>query len=128
MTQINLNLPEKTALQARQAAAALKRPVEEMLAEMLAAVLPSVEDVPEALQVELLEMTWLDSKSLWQIARSVMDDQSQSKLSDLAAKETLSPAEEEDRERLRAEYGRITLRKARAFAILSLRGGQPILQ
>ena len=128
MTKINLNLPEKTVMQARQAAAVLNRPVEELLAEMLEAVLPSVQDVPESLQVELLEMTWLDSKMLWQIARSTMDEQSQARLRELAAKETLSPAEEEERERLRAEYGRFTLRKARAYAILSLRGGEPILQ
>ncbi|MEZ4592635.1 MAG: hypothetical protein R3D55_16035 [Chloroflexota bacterium] len=128
MTQITLNLPEKTVLQARQAAAALRRPVEELLAEMLEAILPSVQDAPEALQAELLRMTWLDNKALWEIARSSLSEASEARLRDLATQVSLSPGEVEEQETLREEYGRITLLKARAYAILSLRGGQPLLQ
>jgi hypothetical protein len=42
-------------------------------------------------------------------------------------KEPPSDAEREELEALRAEYGRMTLRKARAMALLSIRGGKRLL-
>ncbi len=128
MTLITLNLPEKTILQAQQAAAALKRPVEDVLVDMLTAVLPSVHDAPEALQTELTQMTWVDNKTLWDIARSTMTNEDQRKLQQLSKMPNRSSADERMLEKLRNEYGRITLLKSRAYAILSLRGGKPILQ
>ena len=75
MATITLNLPEPTMQQAYQAAALFQRPVEELLTEMLAAVLPTAHDVPAAMQAELTRMTWLDDKSLWQIAQSHMSSE-----------------------------------------------------
>ena len=43
------------------------------------------------------------------------------------AQRSLLPEEQAQLEELRREYGRITLRKARAYALLSLRGGKPLL-
>ena len=65
MTTITLTLPERTMEQAQQAAAALQRPVEEVLCDLLAAVLPTMHDVPDDMQAELMRMTWLDSQELW---------------------------------------------------------------
>ncbi len=130
MTTITLNLPEETMKQARQAAAALKRPVEEVLSDMLSAVLPSIEDAPQNMQSELAEMTWMDSQALWQIARSHMPESRQKDmqtLAELQGTQILSNKEQEQLDQLRQEYGRITLRKARAYALLSLRGGKPLL-
>ena len=44
MTTITLTLPERTMEQAQQAAAVLQRPVEDVLRDLLAAVLPTMHD------------------------------------------------------------------------------------
>jgi hypothetical protein len=113
--------------QARQAATILNRPVETLLSDILTATLPSVEDVPESLQAQLTEMTWMEADRLWRIARHTMSEAKQSRLRELSALENPTAQEEQEREALRAEYGQITLKKARAYAILSLRGGKPLL-
>ncbi len=46
MTTITLTLPEWAMDQAQQAAAVLKRPVEEVLSDILVAVLPTLHDAP----------------------------------------------------------------------------------
>jgi hypothetical protein len=72
MTTITLTLSERIMEQAQQAAAALQRPVEDVLRDLLAAVLPTMHDVPNDMRAELLRMTWLDSQELWRIAREQM--------------------------------------------------------
>jgi len=57
MTTITLTLPERTMEQAQQAAAALQRPVEDVLRDLLAAVLPTMHDVPNDMRAELMRMT-----------------------------------------------------------------------
>ena len=130
MTIITLTLPEQTMEQAQQAAAILQRPVEEVLRDLLAAVLPTMHDVPDAMQAELLRMTWLDSQELWRIAREQMSAAAQAQLqqlSHLQGERSLTPNEQAQLNALRQEYGRMTLLKARAYAVLSLRGGAPLL-
>ncbi len=82
------------------------------------------------MQAELTGMTWLDSQELWRIARGEMSAEAQEQmqqLSQLQGQRPLASQEQEQLETLRQEYGRITLRKARAYALLSLRGGEPLL-
>ena len=116
--------------QAQQAAAALQRPVEEVLRDLLAAVLPTMHDVPDDMQAELLRMTWLDSQELWRIAREQMSAAAQAQLQQLThlqERRPLTPDEQAQLDALRQEYGRMTLLKAHAYAVLSLRGGAPLL-
>lgn len=130
MTTVTLNLPEQTIAQARQAAVILQKPVEDVLRDFLAAVLPSLQDVPVALQAELTKMTWLDNQTLWQIAQSTLAAPMQEELHSLSVTQDQQPltlAEQQRLDLLRQEYGRVTLRKARAYALLSLRGGKPLL-
>lgn len=131
MGTITLTLPEKTISEAQQAATALKRPIEDMLSDMLMAVLPKVADAPQEMQAELASMTWLDNDILWAIARSEMTAEQQSTMHQLVefqAERPLTAPEQIKLEKLSQEYGRITLRKARAYALLSLRGGTPLLE
>jgi hypothetical protein len=131
MTTITLTLPEQTMEQAQQAAAALQRPVEDVLRDLLAAVLPTMPDVPDAMQAELIRMTWLDSQELWRIAREQMSAAAQAQLQQLThlqGQRPLTPDEQAQLDALRRAYGRMTLLKARAYAILSLRGGEPLLR
>lgn len=130
MTTITLTLPERTMEQAQQAAAVLQRPVEEVLGDLLAAVLPTMHDVPGDMQAELIRMTWLDSQELWRIAREQMSVAAQAQLQQLThlqGRRLLTPDEQAQLDALRQEYGRMTLLKARAYALLSLRGGAPLL-
>jgi len=131
METITLTLPEKTISDAQQAATALQRPLEDVLSDMLAAVLPKVADAPEEMQAELSAMTWLDTETLWATARSEMTVENQTSLQQLTEQQDerpLTAKEQEKLEKLRDEYGRITLLKARAYALLSLRGGAPLLE
>jgi hypothetical protein len=130
MTTITLTLPERIMEQAQQAAAALQRPVEEVLSDLLVAVLPTTQDVPDDMQAELVRMTWLESQELWRIAREQMSAAVQEQLQQLThlqGQRPLTPDEQAQLDALRQDYGRMTLLKARAYALLSLRGGEPLL-
>ncbi len=130
MTTITLDLPEQAMEQARQAAAVLQQPVEAVLADMVQSVLPEIHDAPAELSAKLTEMTWLDNQALWDIARLMLvprDEKRMRLLSELQGERELTTAEQEELEVLRREYGRLTLLKARAFALLSLRAGKPLL-
>jgi hypothetical protein len=131
MQRVTLHLSETTIKRARQAADVLQRPLEDVLTTMLDATLPDMEDAPADMQAELARMTWLSSEALWDIAKSYMVEEEQEQLfglSELQAQRELTRSEAERLEKLRREYGRVTLRKARAYALLSLRGGQPLLK
>lgn len=127
---VTLRLPETVMRRAQQTANVLQRPLEELLTGLVAAALPDVEDAPLEVQADLARMTWFRDQELWSIARSTMPVEQQEQLRSLADLQTtraLTPAEQEALDNLRREYGRVTLRKARAYALLSLRGGAPLL-
>ena len=127
---ITLHLPEVAMQRARQSASVLQRPVEKVLTAMLVATLPDVRDVPLDMRAELVRMTWLSDQKLWAIARSTMPAKQQKQFRHLTRLQTERPLTQEEQktlEALRREYGRATLRKARAYALLSLRSGRPLL-
>ncbi len=130
MATITLNLSRQLVKRAEQASLALKKPVEDVLTDLLDVALPDTSDAPAELQAELARMTWLDNQTLWRIARTQMDAQSEARLRTLAQmqdKRALTAVEKTELDKLRREYGRITLLKSRAYALLSLRGGDPLL-
>lgn len=130
LQDITLQLPDSILRRARQAAVALQLPLEEILTTVLSATLPDLGDAPSDLQPDLVRMTWMTDQDLWDLARSSLATGQQEQLSyltDLQSRRALDTAETAVLEALREEYGRVTLRKARAFALLSLRGGRPLL-
>ena len=86
-------------------------------------------DVPDSVRSELLEMTFFDENSLWQIAKGEMTSAEQRELQALldVQKRPLLPQEQVRLQELRESYGKATLRKARAYALLSLRSGESLL-
>jgi hypothetical protein len=127
---ITLSLSDSVINRARLAASVLQLPLEEMLADVLDAALPTVADAPVEMQADLARMTWLDDQTLWTIARSEMPSEKQERLHDLTLlqhQRVLNREEERVVDDLRQEYGSTTLRKARAFALLSMRSGRPLL-
>ncbi len=75
-------------------------------------------------------MASFSDQDLWAVARSAMSDRDQETLaylSELQSQRDLSDSEAAKLDSLRQTYGQVTLRKARAYALLSLRGGKPLL-
>jgi hypothetical protein len=127
---VTLHLPEVLAERVKRAANVLQRPWEEVIVSVLAAALPDVEDAPVDMRAELARMTWLGDQELWAIANSSMAEEQQQQMRHLTGLQVERPLTQEEQDALdalRQEYGRVTLRKARAYALLSLRGGRPLL-
>ena len=128
MTAVTLDLPDSLVRQAHQAARLMQRPLEQVLAAVLEAALPGLDDVPSELQTRLLEMTWLGDGSLLTIARSTLSEPEQQRLADLGQRAAgLTSEEQAELELLRERYGAVTLQKARAYALLSIRSGKALL-
>ena len=129
MATLTFEVSDSLLTRARETARALDRPLEEVLVGVLAAGLPDVHGAPESVRNELLEMTFLDEESLWRIAKDEMASTDQKELQALldVQRRPLVPREEVRLQALRESYGEAMLRKARALALLSLRGGQPLL-
>lgn len=130
LQSITLDLPDSLVRRANQAASTLNRPLEEVLTATLAASLPDLGDVPLEMQAELARMTWASDRELWAISRETLAETDEKELMGLVeaqAEGGPAPADSQRLEQLRHQYGRLTLRKARAFALLSLRGGTPLL-
>ena len=128
MTTITLDLSESLVRQASQAARLMHRPLEQVLVALLEAALPPLDDCPPKLQTQLIEMTWLSDNVLTDIAKSSMSEPDRLCLADLGLRAgALTAAEQEELALLRECYGDLTLRKARAYALLSIRGGERLL-
>ena len=126
MTTIAIDLPTAKISQIERVATHLKKPISSLLSDIVLSVLPPVDDVPEEMQVELLQMTWLETSSLWRIAEGQMDLAQQTHLRTLTQQQieqSLTETEREELTELQQEYGRATLRKAHAYMLLGSRGG-----
>ena len=127
MTTITINLPEALAERVGGAARAVHRPLEEVLTAMLDGVVPSLDDVPEDMRTELVDMTWWDDARLMEAADAMMSEEDQARMVELSTDGPSSPAAQQELEALRAAYGQITLRRLRATALLSIRSGKRVL-
>jgi len=128
MTTVTLNLPDSVVQSATRMAQVLHRSLEEVLTETLASNLLDVEDVPAEMQAELMRMVWVSDQELLALAHSHLTEAEQAQLASLSERQgSLNQEQQQRLQSLRERYGRITLRKARAFALLSLRAGQPLL-
>jgi len=72
-------------------------------------------------------MTWWSDATLMDTADAMVLDTQQKRMAELGEKAHVSDAEAEELEQLRCDYGKVTLRKARALALLSVRSGQRLL-
>ncbi len=129
MATLTFEVSDSLLTRAREAAEALNRPLEDVLVGALAVGLPDVHDVPDSVRSELLQMTFFDEDSLWQIAKGEITSAEQRELQALldVQQRPLFPQEQVRLQELRESYGKVTLRKARAYALLSLRSGEPLL-
>lgn len=125
MNSVSVDIPQSLYQRLEQASAHLSKPVQEVLNETLQAALPPIEEMPEAIRSEVSALDSLDVAALEKVAESAMthdDQQTMDHLLDLQRMRSLDDGEMARLETLRVEYGRILLRKARAFALLAERG------
>ena len=127
MAKITLELPDSLMERALQVAQAMHRPLEDVITAVLDGALPALEDVPAEIRAELVAMTWLDDQALLSITKAAVSEKDQRRLADLGAREALTAKEQEDLQTLRERYVQMTLRKARAFALLSIRSGKGLM-
>lgn len=128
--QLLLELPLAVMERAQQVADALHTPVETVISNALTAALPHLEDVPVELRPQLARMTSYTDAQLWELTAALLTADQQERLGALgqiASERALTDEEQAELEALRDKYGRLTLLKARAYALLSLRGGKPLL-
>ena len=128
VASVTVQIPQPLYHRLERAAVRLQKPVEDLLTETLQAVLPPADEIPASIQVEIATLNGFDDAKLRDVAESEMalrDQQALDRLLDLQSMRPLTDDEAARLEGLRADYGRILLRKARAFALLAERG-QPL--
>jgi hypothetical protein len=127
-TSVAVEIPQSLYHRLEQAAARLHKPVGNLVIETLQAALLAVDDVPNHIQVEIAALESLDDLALRDVAASEMnlkEQQALEQMLDLQGMRRLTDEEASRLAELQTEYGRVLLRKARAFALLDERG-QPL--
>jgi hypothetical protein len=125
---VTIQLPAEIYQRLERTASRLGKPVETVLAETLHAALPVEDNIPEGIRHEIARLDGIETHELRQIAQSEMTDTDQQALEQLLDLQNMRPLTGEESaqlDALRVEYGRVLLRKARAFSILAERG-QPV--
>ena len=122
---VTLWVPPSVYQLAQRTAKATARPVEEVLAGVLAATAPTSENLPPDIRVEIDALAELDDGALWKIARSIFPATRRRRYDELLEKNgagRITPDEREELKNLRLESERLMLRKAHAYALLRWRG------
>ncbi len=123
-----VHIPQPLYRRLERTAVRLQKPVEDLLAETLQAILPPDGEIPTSIQAEIATLDGYDDAQLRKVAESEMILQDQHALDHLLDSQSMRPLTDDEAARLealRTDYGRILLRKARAFAMLAERG-QPL--
>jgi len=122
---IHVPVPVDLYLRLKQAAGRQEKSVETFLSETLQVALPTVEVIPPAIRQEVDKLESLTNESLRQLALADMADEDAAALEQLLDWQNMRPLIPQEQEKLtllQMEYGRVLLRKARSFALLTERG------
>lgn len=123
METIALELPRPVFEKLTRLAELSHRPVVEYLTESLD--LKMLPDMPAEMQAELAQMTYLNDKALWDATQPTFLPQESERLRELnqqARESGLAADEMRESDALILKYNFSVLRRARAFALLKLRG------
>ncbi|HQE93760.1 MAG TPA: hypothetical protein PLH19_13220 [Anaerolineae bacterium] len=118
-------IPEPLYRRLERTSATIHRPVNDVVATTLAAMLPPSPDLPEALADELSSMVWLSDEKLYSATQPTFTPTMQARLATLNEindERPLTPSEKKEQMHLLAQYERSILRRAQAYAILAQRG------
>jgi plasmid stability protein len=122
---LTLHLPDRLYARLQQRAQQSNRTLEAELLEVLSTAVPAEESLPQPLAEELARLDGMNEAALWQAARSRLSAEASAQLEVLHIKrqqEGLSETEARPLAELVQQYERSMLIRARASAILKLRG------
>jgi hypothetical protein len=122
---IILEVPEDISVRARQIAAAVAQPVEQLLLDHLKTLAAPLPSLPPDTQAELDALQHLSDDALWTIARELMPEDVQARahvLMDKNSRSVMTDEEHKELEQLVERGDRLMLRKAEAAALLRRRG------
>lgn len=122
---VTVNLSENVYRQIKHAADILRRPVDEVAAEAVAAAAPVMDAPASILRGELAQMAYLNDAALWTAARSTLSQEQRQALEDLHDRQQrtgLTPGERSQEQSLTKLYRETLLVRAPAVALLQQRG------
>ena len=122
---ITVELPDEVYERVQRTARAMQQPLEQVLARIVTAAMPSLEKVPAAYRAELEALETLSDEDLWQVAQSHLPLGQQHQLTRLQRqhqKGTITAREQQALSRLRMEIDRLMLRRSYAYLLLKCRG------
>ncbi len=122
---VAVQIPQSLYERLEQAAIKLQKPVDNLLIETLQAALATGGEIPTDIQADIATLDHLSEPALRDVAVSEMLPQDQALIEQLLEQQSQRPLRDEEAaqlDQLRHEYGRVMLRKARAYALLAERG------
>lgn len=123
---VTLPLPDALYERARESAALAAISLEQALTQFIALSLPELEDdLPAEARLAVSALPLLSDVDLWQVAKSMMNEEKQERLESLIAqskRRVLTATEQAALDNLMREAQHLMLRKAEAYRLLSRRG------
>jgi len=122
---ITVQLPDGLYRQVQSRASRLRRSVEGEVVALLAAALPTLDDLPAPLVDEMAQLVFLSDAELWRAARNELTAEENERMQELLYKRQragLSGREEEEADELLLRYDRSMLLRAQSMALLKERG------
>ncbi|MEZ4864366.1 MAG: hypothetical protein R3C14_23840 [Caldilineaceae bacterium] len=126
LQSVTVNLPDVMYKRFQHVAAALNRPMEEIVFQSIQGNLPpDPGDLPSELRHELTDMQSMADQELWVIAKAGVDSAKWERHQELLDKKqvtVLTPTEERELTRLRQTVDQIVMCRSYAMALLKWRG------
>lgn len=122
---ITIQLPEQLYSDVVERAQRMHRSVEEEVVAVVAEALPAINDLPTELAEELEQLALLSDAELWQAAQIKLGEDETAQMQTLILKQQrdqLTTREQSKAETLLQRYNRTMLVRAKAAALLKLRG------
>lgn len=122
---IAVNLPESAYRRLQRAAGITHRSFDELLLDVVNVALSVPPELPEEITDDLAAMSVFNDDALWAASESSLSPAQQRRLRQLnqaGGARPLTPAEQDEQTALLELYDRSVLKRARALALLSLRG------
>ncbi|MBX3015176.1 MAG: hypothetical protein KF832_26895 [Caldilineaceae bacterium] len=121
---ITLHVPRDLYARAKQAAGQNQQALEQFLVSALVSGLSLLDDLPDAMVMDLAALALLNDRALWQVARQTMSTAHYERMDELLALKRQTPltvAQQKELDSYLAEYEQIVLRRAHAAVLLKQR-------
>lgn len=122
---VTLNIPGAIYQQIERAAKRIRRPVTDVLVEVISAAAPAMEPGRPELRATLAQMAYLNDAALWQAARSTLPREQSERLAslhDAQQRRRLTSKESAEEQALLALYQDTILVRGQAAVLLKQRG------